>query len=78
MVTGSSTYDWILEQGLQKGRLIEARRLLLVVGTGKLGEPDEASVAAVEAIQDVERLEELGVRLYGTSIQNWCELLQGS
>jgi hypothetical protein len=65
----SVTYQAIL----RKGRTQEAQAMLLRVGSEKLGEPDEQSRAAVEAIQDTERLEGLAVRVLRSS--SWEELL---
>ena len=63
----STTYQKILREGRQEGReegrIAEARRFLIVLGTERFGEPDEAGFAALEAIQSVERLEALGRRL---------------
>ena len=85
----SSTYQAILQEGLreglqkglQKGRqeglaegkLAEARRMLRMFGDAHLGEPDAETVAALEAIDEVGRLEELCARLPST--QSWQELL---
>jgi hypothetical protein len=59
----SSTYQAILEEG----RIEEARRLLLLLGSDRFGPPDSGERAAIDAITSVERLEELVVRLLDAS-----------
>ncbi|MFO0844053.1 MAG: hypothetical protein U0797_16910 [Gemmataceae bacterium] len=65
----SSTYQWIM----RKGRIDEARRLVLAVGAAKFGEPDDAARSALDAITDLPTLEALGPRILATS--SWQELL---
>ena len=62
-----------LTEGRAKGRAEEARRILLRIGRKSLGQPDAATLASIEAIQDVERLEELTERLL--EVASWPELL---
>ena len=69
----STTYQAILQEGRQEGALAEARRMLLLAGQHHLGAPDAAAQAALERIQDVERLEELNTRV--ASAASWQELL---
>jgi hypothetical protein len=73
----SVTYRAILEegeaQGLTKGKIEEARKMLLLQGQSQFGEPPPEVVAALNALTDVSRLEELGVRLLRVS--SWEELL---
>src|SRR5262249_26483264 len=60
----SSTYQLILERGLQqglqqgveRGRAIEARSALLRVGQRRFGVPDEGIRRAIEAVDDLGRL----------------------
>jgi hypothetical protein len=73
-MTGSSTYDGLLEDG----RILGERRLLLRQGTKKFGEPDAAALAALEAIQDADRLEALGLRIIDADVHGWEDLLRGS
>jgi predicted transposase YdaD len=61
----SSTYQAVLSK--------EARRILLRMGRKRFGPPDEATTAAIQAIEDVNRLEELSERLLDVS--SWQELL---
>jgi hypothetical protein len=65
----STTYQAII----RKGRLAEARRFLLLVGEAQLGPPSEAARAALNALEDVDRLEQLGKRL--PQVASWEELL---
>jgi hypothetical protein len=66
----STTYQAIIAEG----RADEARRLLLLRGEEQFGAPADATVrAAVEAIGEVERLEELFRKV--SLMQDWQELL---
>jgi predicted transposase YdaD len=65
----STTYQWIM----RKGRVVEARNLVLSMGTTKFGEPDEATRGKVEGIADLATLETLVHRVLSTS--SWEELL---
>lgn len=75
----SPTYQAILKEGRKEGRnegrVVEAKRLLLMLGVDRFGEPDKATRSAVEAIHDVERLERMAKRVYGASIIDWEGLL---
>ena len=55
----SVTYQAILEEGGAR----EARKILLLQGRSRFGKPPPEAVAALEAVTDVPRLEELVVRL---------------
>jgi hypothetical protein len=65
----SVTYQAIIEEGEER----EARKMLLLMGRSCFGEPPPEVVAALDALTDVSRLEELGVRLLQAS--SWQELL---
>jgi predicted transposase YdaD len=85
----SSTYQWILEQGIERGieqgiergieqgieagRATEARQMLLLLGRKRLGEPDAPTLAALEALSDPNQLESLALRLF--EVESWEELL---
>lgn len=73
----SVTYQAILqegrEQGLEQGRMDEARHLIVRQGTRRFGAPDAATVAALEAVTSRERLEALADRLL--EVESWAELL---
>jgi hypothetical protein len=74
----SVTYQAILEEGRvegeTRGALAEARKLLLMLGENRFGAPDASTVAALEAINDVRQLENLGLRLLSAS--SWQDLLR--
>jgi hypothetical protein len=61
------TYQAIIDKGIERGfaigERIEARRFLLRLGRKRFGPPDEATVALVEALADLDRLEQLGERI---------------
>ncbi|HEY3244011.1 MAG TPA: hypothetical protein VGM03_11750 [Phycisphaerae bacterium] len=59
--------------GLSKGELAEARRLLLLVGGKHFGPPDPQTVAAIQAVNSLERLETLHARILDAA--SWQELL---
>jgi hypothetical protein len=65
----SVTYQAIV----QEGRVEEAQRMLLLMGAAILGRADKRAKAAIQAIADVERLEELARRAPKAS--SWQELL---
>ena len=71
----STTYQAILTEGRNEGRVGEAQRMLLMLGETRFGEPDEATCGAIEAILDVERLERMTKRVLDTNIQDWNGLL---
>lgn len=66
----STTYQAIIK----KGRLSEARQMLLRQGRKLFGPADDATEAALNAIEDVEVLEQLGERVL--EVGSWQELLQ--
>jgi predicted transposase YdaD len=76
----STTYQKILregrKEGLLEGRIAEAQRMLLRQGRKKFHDPDAATVAALEAINDLERLETMGERILDSEIRDWDELLE--
>jgi predicted transposase YdaD len=66
----STTYQAII----RKGRLAEARHILLRLGQKRFGPADNATAASLNAIDDVQQLEELGERIL--DVGSWQELLQ--
>ena len=74
----SVTYREIVAEGEAigeaKGQAMEARRALVIAGSRRLGDPDEAIRGAIEAIHSVERLERLLSRLF--DVESWDDLLQ--
>ena len=78
----STTYQGILMEGRQEGenlgRVHEAQRILRLQGTKRFGAPSPATAAALEGIQDVDRLETLGARILEPDLHDWDDLLRGS
>jgi predicted transposase YdaD len=69
----SDTYQAILDEGREEGRVDELHRMLLRQGRKRFGEPDEGTRQAIRDLQDLERLEHLGERLL--EVSGWDELL---
>ena len=61
------------QQGRQEGRIEGARALILRQGQARFGPPDEPTRTAIEAINDLERLERLSDRVLTAT--TWAELL---
>jgi predicted transposase YdaD len=76
-VKESATYQEIIREGMElgeaKGAINEARRVLLRQGRKKFGPPDDATLASLEALTDLGRLEELIDRILDAS--SWQQLL---
>jgi hypothetical protein len=76
----SVTYQAIIRKGLDQGRAEgkaegqreEARRSVLLFGRKFLGEPEPEVVSAIQGIEDVERLEQLALRV--PEVKTWDEL----
>lgn len=62
-------------QGQEIGRAVEARRMLLRQGEHRFGSPPASVVAAIESISDIDRLEQLSLKLLTAT--GWDELLDG-
>ncbi len=71
----STTYQEIIEKGLEKGRLEEARGLLLRQARKRLGAPTREAEADLNAIYDIQRLEDLVDRLLDGTAKTWDDLL---
>ncbi len=69
----STTYERILRDG----RLDEARRTIRRLGTQKYGVPDAETVAELDAIVDIDRLEGLGDKILHPDIKSWEDLFNG-
>jgi hypothetical protein len=67
----STTYQKILRDGRDEGRIEEARGLLLRQGSRRFGEPDATTVATIEGIRDIDRLEALCDRFVDPSVRDW-------
>ena len=71
----SSTYQAILREGIEQGRLGEARAVLLRSGARQFGPPNPSVQARVESINDIPSLETLMDRILDHSAATWDELL---
>jgi hypothetical protein len=73
----SVTYQKIIKKGEALGKALgkveEARRLLLLQGRNRFGETSPEVQSALDALTDVNHLEELSVRLL--HVASWQELL---
>jgi predicted transposase YdaD len=72
----STTYQAILEEGrlegLSEGRLEGEKRLLALMGGEKFGPPDARTREKIDALQSIERIEELTRRLL--HVERWEDL----
>jgi predicted transposase YdaD len=69
----SSTYQAIVAEGRVEGRVEGARAVLLVQGTDRFGPPDAATRKAINAIGDLQQLQQLARKLL--TAETWGELL---
>jgi len=69
----SVTYQKILREGRAEGRTEEAKRILKRQGSRRFGKPDAHIEAAIDAIADLDRLEQLTDRVL--EVTGWEELL---
>jgi hypothetical protein len=80
-VKESDTYQAILEEGeaigevkgKAKGKAEEARKMLLLQGRDRFGEPSAKILSLLNAVTDLNQLEALGIRLL--HVKSWEELL---
>jgi hypothetical protein len=74
----SVTYQAIIREGLAegetKGRIAEARKILLLLGRDRFGDPPAGVQAKLDAVDDVDRLEQLTVQVQ--HVASWKELLR--
>jgi hypothetical protein len=73
MLEESVTYQAIIEKGVARGEVREARKTLLRQGKIRFGEAPPTVVAAIDSIHDLARLDDLLIRLL--SVNSWQELL---
>jgi predicted transposase YdaD len=73
-LTDSSTYQFIHNEGKAEGKMEESRRLVLLLGGKRFGEPDAQTQAALDAITEPEVMEKLAIRLF--EVESWTELIQ--
>lgn len=73
----SLTYQAILEEGRAEGReegqVRGEQRLLMRLGTARLGQPDALTRSQLESITDIAEIERLGERML--TVSSWSELL---
>lgn len=65
-----------MEEGLRLGQLKEARKLLIRQGRIRFGRLPNPTRAVIEAIDDLERLEQLSERILTAT--SWDDLLAGA
>ena len=71
----SSTIRAFIEEGRVNGMVEEARKIILRQGRIRFGEAGDAVVSRLDAISDLEKLEQLVERLL--IVSSWDELLSG-
>ena len=59
--------------GEKRGQIAEAKKILLSLGQIRFGRLDKATRAKIKSIDDLERLEALGVKLLNAA--SWADLL---
>lgn len=69
----STTYQMIVEEGIDQGRLAGLRDAVRLVGMEKFGEPDPEILDRLERIRTRERLEEKSRRI--VNAKSWEELM---
>jgi hypothetical protein len=69
----SSTYQWVIEKGMVKGGLRTFRKTLLDLGTRRFESPTAATLAKLNTIDDLERLDRMTNRLLDAA--DWDDLL---
>jgi hypothetical protein len=73
VIEDSSISQVLIKRGEQRGAVAEARKQLLRFGQAKLGPPDSSTLAALNAIVDLDRLDVLSERLL--TVNSWNDLL---
>jgi predicted transposase YdaD len=69
----STVYQGILRKGKAIGRIEEARKTLLRQGRKRLGPPNEQIEAAITALNDLDRLNDLSESI--VDVTTWDELM---
>jgi hypothetical protein len=72
----SVTYQAILDEGREEGQIQLAHKTLLRQGTRRFHEPSEEIRLRIEALANIEKLENLLDRVI--EVQSWEELFTGS
>jgi len=68
----STTYQAILREGRIEG----GQRILVRLGSKIIGKPDGATLVAIEAIRDFDRLCIMCEMIVDSSVRGWNELLR--
>ncbi len=63
------------EEAREEGRAMEARRIIQLLGAIRFGEAGDAVVSRLDAISNLEKLEQLVDRLF--IVPSWDELFRG-
>jgi len=71
----SSTIQAFIEEGRVMGLVEEARKIILFLGGIRFGEAGDTVVSRLDAISNLEKLEELVDRLF--IVPSWDELFRG-
>jgi hypothetical protein len=71
----SSTIRAFIEEGRVKGMVEGARKIILRLGRIHFGKAGDAVVSRLDAISNLEKLEQLVERLF--IVSSWDELLSG-
>jgi len=69
----SVTYQEIKDEGRVEGELEGVRRMILLQGRAKFGDPPPEAGATLEGIQDLNHLEQMALRVL--SADSWQTLL---
>ncbi len=72
----SSDYQLVHGEGLEEGKIAEARTILCGLGEVRFGKPNKTIRAAVEAIDELDRLEKMTERI--VTAKGWRELIDQS
>jgi predicted transposase YdaD len=64
-----------LQEGLEEGGAMEARRIIQLLGRIRFGDAGDAVGSRLDAISNLEKLEQLVERLF--TVSSWDELLSG-
>ncbi len=77
LIRQSHLYQRTLGEGVKVGELRQARELLIRLGTRRFGDANPSTIAALEMIQDVERLEALNEKMIEPELRDWDDLFRG-
>ncbi|MGH7127373.1 MAG: hypothetical protein ACREJB_18445 [Planctomycetaceae bacterium] len=69
----SSTYQAIIEEGMERGAAKAKRDTLILLGTRRFDAPDAGTLAAINAIADLDRLDAMLLRVLDAD--GWSDIL---